>query len=78
MRERDTKVYLSLLNDVRERMATGRAMRCVATRALERRVNWGLNDVEVAYALSAPWQAGVTTVSFFPYLSYSFVHWLPI
>lgn len=76
MRERDTKVYLGLLNDVRERMATGKAMPCVATRALEKRVNWGMNDVEIAYALSAPWQAGVTTVSVFTNPSGSFVHWV--
>lgn len=62
MRERDTKVYLSLLNDVRERVEQGTAMPSVASRALEKQTNWGLNDVEIAYALSAPWQAGVTTV----------------
>ncbi|KAF9454479.1 cytochrome P450 [Macrolepiota fuliginosa MF-IS2] len=61
MRERDTKVYLGLLNEVRERIANGTGIPSIASRALEKSTNWGLNDVEIAYALSAPWQAGVTT-----------------
>lgn len=67
MRRRDTGVYLGLLNDVRERMKKGTVMPSVATRALEKKRNWHLDDVEIAYALSAPWQAGVTNVSCFPF-----------
>lgn len=62
MRRRDTRVYTGLLNDVRERVESGNAMPSIASKALEKTANWGLNDIEIAYALSAPWQAGVTTV----------------
>jgi len=62
MRQRDTRVYLGLLDDVRERIETGTAMPSIASKALEKTANWGLSDIEIAYALSAPWQAGVTTV----------------
>ena len=62
MRQRDTRVYLGLLNDVRERIENGTAMASIASKALEKTANWGLSEIEIAYALSAPWQAGVTTV----------------
>jgi len=62
MRQRDTRVYLGLLNDVRERIENGTAMTSIASKALEKTANWGLSEIEIAYALSAPWQAGVTTV----------------
>ncbi|KXN84134.1 Fumitremorgin C synthase [Leucoagaricus sp. SymC.cos] len=76
MRERDTRVYLGLLNDVRERIKDGMAMPSVASRALERPANWGLDDVEVAYALSAPWQAGVsTTVSIYEIFIMAMLHY---
>ncbi|EKM81541.1 hypothetical protein AGABI1DRAFT_118663 [Agaricus bisporus var. burnettii JB137-S8] len=61
MRGRDTRVYLGLLNDVRERMKKGTIMPSVASRAHEKNRHWCLNDVEIAYALSAPWQAGVSS-----------------
>lgn len=61
MRQRDTRVYLGLLNDVRERIENGTAMTSIASKALEKTANWGLSEIEIAYALSAPWQAGVTT-----------------
>jgi hypothetical protein len=64
MRARDTKIYMKLLNEVRERVKNGTARPCVAERALERQVEWGLNDVELAYAASAPWQAGGNSVCF--------------
>jgi len=62
MRQRDTRVYLDLLNDVREGIEAGTAMPSIASKALEKTANWGLSDVEIAYALSTPWQAGVSTV----------------
>ncbi|KAJ3576560.1 hypothetical protein NP233_g352 [Leucocoprinus birnbaumii] len=75
MRERDTRVYLSLLSDVRERIEKGTAMPSIASKALEKTADWGLSDVEIAYALSAPWQAGVnTSVSIFVIFIMAMLH----
>ncbi|KXN86037.1 Fumitremorgin C synthase [Leucoagaricus sp. SymC.cos] len=62
MRLRDTSIYLKLLNSVRQRMDNGTAMPCVATCGLERQQDWELSDIELAYACSAPWQAGGSSV----------------
>lgn len=50
------------MNDVRRQMEQGTARPSTATKALEKQKSFGLNDVETAYALSAPWAAGVGTV----------------
>lgn len=64
MRHRDTMVYMGLLDGVKERIAnkTESAKPSVAVRGLEKQQDWGLNDIELAYACSAPWQAGGSTV----------------
>ncbi|TFK72866.1 cytochrome P450 [Pluteus cervinus] len=62
-RAHDTKTYMSLMNDVKRQMEQGTAQPSTATRALEKQANFGLNDVETAYALSSPWSAGVGTTS---------------
>jgi hypothetical protein len=49
-------------NDVKQRNEAGIAKDCMATYSLSHGGNQGLTDVEVAYALSAPFSAGVDTV----------------
>jgi hypothetical protein len=49
-------------NDVKQRNEAGIAKDCMATYSLSHGGNQGLTDVEVASALSAPFNAGVETV----------------
>ncbi|KAF8662701.1 hypothetical protein AX16_001143 [Volvariella volvacea WC 439] len=60
-RAHDTEIYMSLMNNVKKQMEQGTAHPSTATRALEKQGSFGLNDLETAYALSAPWSAGVGT-----------------
>ncbi|KAK7044096.1 hypothetical protein VNI00_007812 [Paramarasmius palmivorus] len=57
----DTRVYMDALNDVKARLKQGIAQPSMATHAIEKQEEFGLNDLETAYALSAPWSAGVAT-----------------
>ncbi|KJA17919.1 hypothetical protein HYPSUDRAFT_169845 [Hypholoma sublateritium FD-334 SS-4] len=59
----DEKLYLSLMENVREDMREGVAQPSIAQRGLEKQADFGLSDLETAYALSAPFSAGVTTVT---------------
>ncbi|TFK34081.1 cytochrome P450 [Crucibulum laeve] len=68
-RSEDTEFYLSLMNSVRDRMKLGIAQPCTATRALHKQADFGLDDIQSAYALSAPSQAGVGTVRHFTILN---------
>ncbi|KAF9442694.1 cytochrome P450 [Macrolepiota fuliginosa MF-IS2] len=58
MRLRDTRIYTHFLAEVRKRVENGTAMPCIAVCGLEKQKEWGLSDTELAYACSAPWQAG--------------------
>ncbi|KAF9549831.1 cytochrome P450 [Agrocybe pediades] len=58
-RARDTELYMGLMESVRARLSRGEAPPSVATRALEKQATFGLTDLETAYALSAPFAAGV-------------------
>ncbi|KAF8958053.1 cytochrome P450 [Flammula alnicola] len=60
-RERDTELYLSLMNDVQRQMDLGLAQPSTGRRALEMQADFGLNDLETAYAFSAPFAAGAGT-----------------
>ncbi|KAF9549833.1 cytochrome P450 [Agrocybe pediades] len=60
-RARDTELYMSLMESARTRLARGEAPPSVASRTLEKQATFGLTDVEAAYALSAPFAAGVGT-----------------
>ncbi|KAG6845687.1 hypothetical protein H0H87_004948 [Tephrocybe sp. NHM501043] len=52
------------MNSVRAQMKLGSAPPSMTTYAMGKREQFGLNDIEMAYALSSPWSAGVgTTVS---------------
>lgn len=59
--QEDSKLLLELMNEVRERMSKGLAYTSTATRALEKQGAFGLNDLETAYALNAPFGAGAGT-----------------
>lgn len=59
----DSELYLSFANEVRRQMTLGIALPSTGTRALEKQEDFGLNDVETAFALSSPFSAGVGTVS---------------
>jgi hypothetical protein len=62
--QEDSKLLLELMGEVRGRMEKGLAYTSTATRALEKQGAFGLNDLETAFALSAPFGAGAGTVSF--------------
>jgi hypothetical protein len=57
---------VTYFNDVKRRREAGIAKDCMATYNLSQGGNQGMTDVEVAYALSAPFSAGVDTVRRFP------------
>ncbi|KAJ7082888.1 cytochrome P450 [Mycena belliarum] len=61
----DTALYMSVMNDVKRQMEDGTAQPSMAAYSLSKQHEFGLSDVETAYALSAPWAAGVgsTTAS---------------
>lgn len=59
----DTKLYMSVLDDVKRQIEQGTAQPSMATYAVAKQEELSLSDVETAYALSAPWAAGVGTVS---------------
>jgi hypothetical protein len=61
-------MYLSYLNLVRSDVKSGNAKESMATHALEKQQELGMTDVEIAYALSAPWAAGTGTRSFYLYV----------
>ncbi|OJT13596.1 O-methylsterigmatocystin oxidoreductase [Trametes pubescens] len=58
----DRELYMSLMNRVRQQMSEGTAQPSMATVALERQSEFGLSDLETAYTLAGPWDAGVGTV----------------
>jgi hypothetical protein len=53
---------MAYFNDVKRRREAGIAKDCMATYSLSHGGNQGMTDVEVAYALSAPFSAGADTV----------------
>jgi hypothetical protein len=53
---------MSLMNDVKRELAENSARPSMAVYSLSKQAEFGLTDVETAYALSAPWAAGVGTV----------------
>ncbi|KAH9048920.1 cytochrome P450, partial [Lactarius hengduanensis] len=61
IRANDTETYLDFFNGVKRRLEAGIAKECMGTYSLSTGGNQGMTDVEVAYALSAPFSAGVDT-----------------
>nr|VWO96614.1 N/A [Ganoderma boninense] len=60
-REMDIELYTSLMNQVRKKMSDGTAQPSMATIALGKQAEFGLTELETAYTLSGPWDAGVGT-----------------
>jgi cytochrome P450 len=71
IREKDRETYMSYFNDVKRRSKAGIAKDCMATYSLWHGGSQGMTDVDVAYALSAPFSAGVDTA--LPALKWSLV-----
>lgn len=62
-RKIDIDLYMSLMNTVKKQIDEGTAQESMATRALSKQAQFGLNEEQTAYALSGPYAAGVGTVS---------------
>ncbi|KAF7904135.1 hypothetical protein EAF00_001469 [Botryotinia globosa] len=63
-RDTNTKLYTTTMSEVKRKMQDGTAVPCTSTYGLTKQKELGMNDdVELAYALSAPWAAGIGTQS---------------
>ncbi|TFK91176.1 cytochrome P450 [Polyporus arcularius HHB13444] len=60
-RQKNLELYMGLLNRVRKQMADGTAQPSMATFGLSKQQEFGLTDLEMAYTLAGPWDAGVGT-----------------
>ncbi|EAT86895.2 hypothetical protein SNOG_05831 [Parastagonospora nodorum SN15] len=58
-----SQLYMTVLNDVKKRMQEGTQVPCTTQWALERQRELGFDDLELSYALSSPWAAGIGTVT---------------
>ena len=66
IRAKDTESYLNFFHGVKRRLEAEVAKECMGTYSLSKGGNQGMTEIEVAYALSAPFSAGVDTVCWFP------------
>ncbi|TBU29144.1 cytochrome P450 [Dichomitus squalens] len=57
------KLYMELLKDVEDRLKTGTAKECMATRSLRDQEALGISDVQLAFAMAAPFAAGIDTAN---------------
>jgi len=62
-RQMDIELYMQLLNDIREKTTRGVCPPCFARHGLEEQANLGMTDLELAYAMSTPFGAGIETAS---------------
>lgn len=62
-RDINTNLYMAAMNEVKRKMEEGTAIACTATYGFAKQKELGFDDIELAYALSAPWAAGIGTVS---------------
>jgi len=60
IRDKDAETYLTFFYNVKQRDEAGIAKDCMAVYSLSN--NQGMSDIDIAYALSAPFSAGVDTV----------------
>ncbi|KAJ9161080.1 Cytochrome P450 [Coniochaeta hoffmannii] len=60
-RQMDIELYMQLLNDIREKTTRGVCPPCFARHGLEEQANLGMTDLELAYAMSTPFGAGIET-----------------
>ncbi|KAF9063805.1 cytochrome P450, partial [Rhodocollybia butyracea] len=59
----NTNLYMTALNDVKKRMQDGAVPPCTTTYGIAKQKELGFSDIQLAYALSTPWAAGIGTVS---------------
>ncbi|EGO01020.1 hypothetical protein SERLA73DRAFT_71993 [Serpula lacrymans var. lacrymans S7.3] len=62
-RQRDIKLYMHLLEDVKARMSQGTIQDCLTTQTINDMPKNGLSELEVAYAVSSPFGAGIETTA---------------
>lgn len=62
-RRRDTAFLMHIFEDVKKRMANGACSDCLASQTMANMEQTGMSDVEIAYALSTPFGAGIETVA---------------
>ncbi|KAF9257466.1 cytochrome P450 [Marasmius fiardii PR-910] len=62
-RNMNTKLYMSVMNEVKRKMEKGTAIPCTTTYGLRKQKELGFNDIELAYALSTPSAAGIGTTT---------------
>ncbi|TEY60793.1 hypothetical protein BOTCAL_0176g00110 [Botryotinia calthae] len=63
-RDTNTKLYTTAMNEVKRKMEDGTAVPCTSTYGLTKQKELDMNDdIELAYALSAPWAAGIGTTT---------------
>ncbi|KAF9536444.1 cytochrome P450, partial [Agrocybe pediades] len=60
-RELDKEMCVDIWNEVKKNVEAGTAMPSISKRALEKQDEFGLDDLELAYGVSAPFGAGVVT-----------------
>ncbi|KAH7912492.1 cytochrome P450 [Hygrophoropsis aurantiaca] len=61
--KRDIKLYTHLLDDVKSRVAKGTIQDCLTTQTLNEMPKNGMDELEVAYAVSSPFGAGIETTA---------------
>jgi hypothetical protein len=59
----DIELYMHLLEDVKSRIAKGAIKDCLTVQTINEMPKNGMTDLEVAYAVSSPFGAGIETVS---------------
>ena len=64
-RTRDTDLYISLLNNLRRKTDAGTAQPCIAHHGLEKQTQFRLTDIDLAYVLSPPLNAGIGPICIF-------------
>ncbi|KAM5536851.1 hypothetical protein V8D89_009569 [Ganoderma adspersum] len=62
-RQRDITLYNHLLDDVKKRMTDGTIPDCLASQTVTNQPKNGMSDVEIAYAVSSPFGAGIETTA---------------
>ncbi|KAI1792390.1 cytochrome P450 [Ganoderma leucocontextum] len=62
-RQRDIALYTHLLDDVKKRMTDGTIPDCLASQTVTNQSKNGMSDVEIAYAVSSPFGAGIETTA---------------
>lgn len=65
---------MTYFNDAKRRSEAGVAKNCMATYGLSQRSDQRMSDLDIAYTLSTPFNAGVETVRRFPISCFGAVH----